>query len=39
MYEMKEEKQATLVIKNATFIKSAAKKEQFIEPTKPMIDV
>ena len=39
MYEMKEEKQAALVIKNATFITSAAKKEQFIEPTKPMIAV
>ena len=42
MYEMKQEKQPTapaLVIKNATFITSAAKKEQFITPTKPMIAV
>lgn len=39
MYEMKEEKQAPLVIKNATFITSAAKKEQFITPDKPMIAV
>ena len=39
MYEKKEEKQATLVIKNATFITSAAKKEQFISPDKPMIAV
>ncbi len=38
MYEMKEEK-APLVIKNATFITSAAKKEQFITPDKPMIAV
>ena len=37
MYERKEEKQAPLVIKNATFITSAAKKEQFITPDKPMI--
>ncbi len=39
MYEPKEEKQATLVVKNATFITSAAKKEQFITPDKPMIAV
>ena len=39
MYEKKEEKQAPLVIKNATFITSAAKKEQFISPDKPMIAV
>ena len=39
MYERKEEKQAPLVIKNATFITSAAKKEQFITPDKPMIAV
>lgn len=39
MYERKEEKQAPLVIKNATFITSAAKKEQFITPNKPMIAV
>ena len=39
MYERREEKQAPLVIKNATFITSAAKKEQFITPDKPMIAV
>ncbi len=39
MYERKEEKQAPLVIKNATFITSAARKEQFINPDKPMIAV
>ncbi len=39
MYEMKPEKQAPLVIKNATFITSAATKEQFITPDKPMIAV
>ena len=42
MYEMKQEKQPTppaLVIKNATFITSAAKQEQFITPSKPMIAV
>ncbi len=38
MYETNEKK-APLVIKNATFITSAARKEQFIEPTKPMIAV
>ncbi len=38
MYETKE-KQCNLVIKNATFITSAAKAEQFITPTKPMIAV
>ena len=35
MYENKEK----LVIKNATFITSAARSEQFITPTKPMIAV
>ncbi len=39
MYETKEEKKAALVIKEATFITSAAKKEQFIQPDKPMIAV
>ena len=39
MYERKEEKQAPLVIKNAKFITSAAKKEQFITPDKPMVAV
>ena len=39
MYERKEEKQAPLVIKNATFITSAARKDQFITPDKPMIAV
>ncbi len=38
MYEVKE-KQASLVIKNATFITSAARAEQFIKPQKPMIAV
>ena len=39
MYEMKEEKQNVLTIKNATFITSAAREEQFITPQKPMIAV
>lgn len=39
MYETKEKKQPPLTIKNATFITSAAKKEQFIIPDKPMIAV
>ena len=43
MYEMKQEKQQNtppaVVIKNATFITSAATKEQFITPNKPMIAV
>lgn len=42
MYEMKrktEEQIPPLVIKNATFITSAATKEQFITPEKPMIAV
>ena len=43
MYEMKQEKQQnsapTVVVKNATFITSAATKEQFITPNKPMIAV
>jgi GTP-binding protein len=38
MYETNE-KQCKLTIKNATFITSAAKAEQFIMPTKPMIAV
>lgn len=38
MYEMKE-KTPPLTIKNATFITSAAKAEQFIKPDKPMIAV
>ncbi len=38
MYEMNEKK-APLLIKNATFITSAAKKEQFIVPDKPMLAV
>ncbi len=38
MYEMNE-KNPPLVIKNATFITSAAKKEQFITPDKPIIAV
>ena len=42
MYETKDktmEKTPPLVIKNATFITSAAKAEQFITPDKPMIAV
>ena len=40
MYEMKQEKQVpAMKIKNATFITSAARKEQFITPDKPMIAV
>jgi GTP-binding protein len=40
MYELKQENQSpTMKIKNATFITSAAKKEQFITPDKPMIAV
>ena len=41
MYERKEQPQKppAMVIKNATFITSAAKKEQFITPDKPMIAV
>ncbi len=38
-YERKEKNEPSLVIKNATFITSAAKKEQFILPDKPMIAV
>ena len=38
MYETKEKK-PSVVIKNATFITSAAKAEQFIKPDKPMIAV
>ncbi len=34
-----EEKKSPLVIKEATFITSAARKEQFIDPKKPMIAV
>ncbi len=39
MYEKKETQVPALVIKNATFITSAAKAEQFITPNKPMIAV
>lgn len=42
MYETKREnggQEPLLTVKNATFITSAAKKEQFITPTKPMIAV
>ena len=42
MYEMKDKKQPVppaLTIKNATFITSAARPEQFISPQKPMIAV
>ncbi len=42
MYETKDKKEQTppsLVIKNATFITSAARAEQFIKPNKPMIAV
>ncbi len=42
MYETKREnggQEPLLTVKNATFITSAAKKEQFIAPTKPMIAV
>lgn len=40
MYETKQENQApAMKIKNATFITSAARKEQFITPDKPMIAV
>ena len=40
MYETKQQMQPPpMVIKNATFITSAAKAEQFITPTKPMIAV
>ena len=38
MYEMNEQNKP-LVIKNATFITSAARAEQFIKPNKPMIAV
>ncbi len=38
MYEMND-KNCRLVIKNATFITSAARAEQFIKPSKPMIAV
>ena len=38
MYEVKTEK-PSLVIKNASFITSAAREDQFIRPTKPMIAV
>ncbi len=38
MYEVKE-KEPSLVIKNATFITSAARAEQFIKPNKAMIAV
>ena len=39
MYETNEKKEQPLVIKNATFITSAARAEQFITPEKPMIAV
>ena len=39
MYEMKPQQAPTLVIKNATFITSAATASQFITPDKPMIAV
>ncbi len=38
MYEMKEEK-PLLTVKNASFITSAARAEQFLKPEKPMIAV
>ena len=38
-YPKKEKAEPALVIKNATFITSAAKREQFIQPDKPMIAV
>lgn len=39
MYEKKEEKAPAIVVKNATFITSAARADQFITPDKPMIAV
>ena len=39
MYETNEKKEQPLVIKNATFITSAARADQFISPEKPMIAV
>ena len=39
MYEMKSQQPPALVIKNATFITSAATASQFITPDKPMIAV
>ena len=39
MYEMKSQQAPALVIKNATFITSAATASQFITPDKPMIAV
>ena len=39
MVELNEEIKRKVVIKNATFITSAAKSEQFITPQKPMIAV
>lgn len=39
MYETKEKNTPALTIKNATFITSAARAEQFITPEKPMIAV
>ena len=39
MYEKKEQQAPALVIKNATFITSAARADQFITPNKPMIAV
>ena len=39
MYEKKEQQAPALVVKNATFITSAATAAQFITPDKPMIAV
>lgn len=39
MYENKEMQAPALVVKNATFITSAARADQFIKPNKPMIAV
>ena len=39
MYAMKDKKECLLTIKNATFITSAARADQFITPDKPMIAV
>lgn len=39
MYEKKDVQAPALVIKNATFITSAARADQFIKPDKPMIAV
>ena len=39
MYEIKKENPPAIVVKNAKFITSAARSEQFIKPDKPMIAV